>query len=60
MRQDGSVDLPQPRAGLNAEFVLEKLVGRAVRRQRVSLAAAPVEREHPLRVEPLVKWVAGG
>jgi hypothetical protein len=49
----------QLRTGLHADLLHERGARDTVRRERLRLAAAPVQREHPLRVEPLAQRVRG-
>ena len=46
--QDRPLQLLQLAAGLQAEFVRERVAGAAVRRERVHLPAVAVQREHEL------------
>ena len=59
LTQDRRLELPEVRAGLEAELVLEHAATRLVGVQRVRLAAGAVEREHQLGAQPLAIGVLG-
>ena len=58
--EDRLVELVELGARLDPELLDEHLAGVAVGLQRVGLAAAAVEREHQLRVQPLAPRVLAG
>ena len=60
MGEDRLVELVQLGAGLDPELLDEHLARVAVGLQRVGLAAAAVQREHQLRVQPLAPRVLAG
>jgi hypothetical protein len=55
LAQDRLVEPAQLGAGLDADLLDQRGPGRAVGLERVGLAAAAVQREHPLRVQPLAQ-----
>ncbi len=57
--QDPSVQIPKVGAGIDAEFLGKKCPRFSERRQRLRLAAAAVEREHPLAPKPFPVGVVG-
>ena len=57
MGEDRLVEVVQLGARLDPELLDEDLAGVAVGLQRVGLAAAAVQREHQLRVQPLAPRV---
>ena len=59
MHQDRTLELLQPPARLEAELLAQQLTRLPVRRQRLSLAAGTIEREHQLLAQPLPQRVRG-
>ena len=57
--EDRPLQLLQGRARIEAEILREGLAGFAIDLERVGLAAAAVEREHPLLEEPLAIRLLG-
>ena len=59
LAQDRVVQAPQLRPRLDADLLDERAPGVPIGLQRLGLAPAPVQREHPLRVQPLAQGVLG-
>ena len=58
--EDRLVEVVEFGARFDPELLDEDLAGVAIGLQRVGLAAAAIEREHQLGVQPLTPWVLGG
>ena len=59
LAQDRVVQAPQLGARLDADLLDQRAPRSPVRLERLGLAPAAVEREHPLRVQPLAQRVLG-
>ena len=59
LREDRLVQPPQLGAGLDADLLDERRARVAVGLERLGLAPGAVQREHPLRVQPLAQRVLG-
>ena len=59
MAEDGSLQVPQRTAGVDAQVGSQRPAHPVIDRQRISLPAGPVQRQHQLAVQLLIQRIGG-